>query len=191
VNVAAARAAASLISTDLARFASGALTGVTAISFDEFKQGVIDDAKFGSLRTFQGVEGFYITNARLKSPIGSDFEFWQHGRIMDEACRILYQAQLRFLSAGVRTNNGTGTIDERDAVRIEKEVTAQLEAVLLQPKNAEGFSGHVSALSYRVSRTQNVLTTKVLATELAIRPLGYPKTITTTVGYATNVALAA
>lgn len=190
LNELAVRASSELISTDLARFATGPLTGVVAISYDEFLKATVDDAKFSSLRTFQGVEGFYICNARLKSPVGSDFEFWQHGRIMDVACRVLYEAQLQFLSAGVRVN-GDGTIDERDAIRIEKEVTAKLEAVLLQPKNAEGFNGHVSALGYRVSRTQNVLATKTLASELAIRPLGYPKTISSVVGYATNVLAAA
>lgn len=190
VNQFAVRAAANLISTDLARYASGPLTGVVEIDYDEFRKATMDDAKFATLRTFQGVQGFFICNARLKSPMGSDFEFWQHGRVMDVACRTLYEAQLQFLSAGVRVNSD-GTIDERDAARIEKEVLAKLKAVLLEPLNAEGFAGHVSDLGYRVSRTNNVLTTKTLVSELALRPLGYPKTINTTAGYATQVAAAA
>ena len=76
--VVAARAAASLISTDLARTATGPVPSVVAISHDEFQTEVMDAAGFSTLRTFQGQEGFWITNARLKSPAGSDFEFWQH-----------------------------------------------------------------------------------------------------------------
>ncbi len=187
VNEMAVRASSQLVSTDLARYKSGPLTGVTAILYDEFKKATMDDQKFSTLRTFQGVEGFFICNARFKSPAGSDFEFWQHGRVMDEACRVLYESQLKFLSAGVRVN-ADGTIDERDAVRIEKEVQADLDAVLLEPRNAEGFNGHVTALVYTISRTAEVLKSRNLVSELAIRPLGYPKLVTTAVGYATAVA---
>lgn len=186
VGIFAAAAARNLISTDLARFASGPLPSVLNITHDEFKTEVMDSQKFATLRTFPGIDGFFATNARLKSPAGSDFTDWQFGRIMDEACRVTYEAQLNYLSAGIRTK-ANGTIDERDALRIEADITGKLNAVLRQPKNAEGTSGHVSDLAYRISRTQNLNSTKQLNSEVAIRPLGYPKFIVTQLGYALAV----
>lgn len=186
-----AAAARNLISTDLARFASGPLPGVLEITHDDYKLGAImDDAKISALRTFPGIDGFFIHNAKMKSPAGSDFQFWQHRRIMDEACRVTYEAQLRYLSAGLRTK-ADGTVDERDAARIEADITAKLQAALLTPKNAEGTTGHVSALAYRISRTHPLLTTNQLNSEVAVRPFGYPKFIVTQLGYAANVQQAA
>jgi hypothetical protein len=193
----ASRAAAALISEDLARGGStNPLPGVLAISHDEFQNETMDEAKFSTLRTWEGAEGFFIEGCRLKSPAGSDFEFWQHGRTMDAASKTTYEAQAPFHSNEFRTKPDK-TIDTRDALRVEKEVDSKLEAVLGRavqntgPKNASGTPGHVSDFAYRVSRTEPILTSKTLATEVAIRPLGYAKFITTTLGFAANVAAAA
>jgi hypothetical protein len=194
VNVFAARAARALISEDLARGGSTApLPGVLAITHDEFQTETMDEAKFSTLRTWEGAAGFFIEGARYKSPAGSDFEFWQHGRIMDAACKTVFEAQAQFHSVEFRTKPD-GSLDPADAARVEKEVDPRLEAVIGRgvqntgPKNASGLPGHVSDFAYRVSRTEKMLQTKTLATEVAIRPLGYAKFITTSLGFAANVA---
>jgi hypothetical protein len=194
VNPLAVRAASSLISEDLTRGGStNPLPDVIAISHDEFQSETMDEAKFCTTRTWPGAAGYFLTEARLSSPAGSDFEFWQHGRVMDAACRVVYEAQQPFQSNEFRTNSD-GTIDEADASRVEKEVDPKLEAVIGRgsqnagPKNASGTPGHCSDFAYRVSRTEPILTTKTLATEVAVRPLGYAKFITTTLGFAANVA---
>lgn len=191
LNAFAARATANLISTDHARYADGSITGIRTIAYDDFVSGgVLDALKASTLRTYQGAEGAYFKNARMKSAAGSDFQFWQHARIMLTACRVVEEAQRLFLSAGLRTIAG-GFIDERDAARVEKEVRARLKAILLEPKNAEGTDGHVSAVGYRVLRDHNVLGTGQLGTEVSVRPLFYPKTFKTQLGFATNVVGAA
>ena len=186
VNNMAARAAASLPSTDLARVASGSLTGVTAISHDEFRTEVLDSHRLTTARAWQGRSGFYITNGRLKSAAGSDFRYWQHGRIMDIASATAYQVQQLFVGIAVRVNSD-GTIDELDARRLETRAENALRAALTQPDNAEGTRGHVSELDYAIDRTNNVLTTETILAEVSIRPLGYPKTITTQLGFKANV----
>ncbi len=182
----AARAADVLVSTDLARFVDGSLTSVVEIQHDERQIEVLDQEKFTTLRTFIGAPGFFITNARFKSPLGSDFIFWQHGIVMDLACRTVYDAQLLFLSIALRTN-ANGTINEKDAVKLEEDVKEKLNAVLLDPLNAEGTPGHVSDFNYTVSRTANIQSTGILPTTVAIRPLGYVKQITTDIGFAVDV----
>lgn len=181
-NSVASRAAASLISTDLARVASGSLLGVVAISHDEYALQSIDNYRLTTARTWPGRSGFYLTNGRLKSEAGSDFTYWQHGRVIDTACTTTNGFQAEFIGVGVRTNTD-GTIDLRDKARFETKGTDQLSAVLTQPSNAEGTRGHCSAFSYTIDHTNDLAGTETLISEVSVRPLGYPKFITTTVGF--------
>jgi hypothetical protein len=170
------------MSTDASRVASGGLQGVTAISHDEYQTETLDVNRITTTRTWPGRAGFYITNPRLKSVAGSDFLYIQHGRVIDAACRRTYLSQQNFIGISVRTNTD-GTIDERDAVRLETRVEEALRADLTQPANAEGTPGHVSAVNYSIDRTNNVQTTFTILSEVGVRPLGYVKFITTTVGF--------
>lgn len=179
----AARAAASLISTDLGRVASGRLSGVVEISHDENFNEVLDQHKIATLRTHLGRSGFYVTRGRLKSPVGSDFSDWQLGRIMDVACRDVFIGQQNFLNVGVRTTS-VGAIDERDARRLETQIDSRLRSNLTQPTNAEGTPGQVSAVRYAIDRTNNILASSQLISEVAIQPLGYARFISTTIGFA-------
>lgn len=184
-------------STDLKRVNGGPVPGVAsksdgspAILHDEFKTEVMDAGRISTLRTYPTLGGAYVTNGRLKSVAGSDFEYWQHGILMDLACETVFAQQARWIGEGLRTN-ADGTIDEREAARIEKEVNSALAAILTQPIRAGGQQGHVSEVRYTVSRTNILLTTKTLVSEVAIRPLGYVDFITTTLGYRAAVVAAA
>lgn len=181
--MAASRAADSLISTDLGRYADGSLPGVLAVSHDEFLTTLLDEHKFITTRTWQGVPGFYLTNGRIKSAPGSDFLYWQHRRIMDVACETVIQAQLPFINRSVRTKQGSGAVDERDAINMEESVKSALTDNLLSPANAEGTAGHVSALDYVIDRTNNVLTSSTILSSVAVQPLGYAKILQTSIGF--------
>jgi hypothetical protein len=185
VNPVAARAASSLISTDLGRVASGALPGVVSISHDEARSPMMDAKRFTTLRTVQGRGGYYITNGRLFSSPGSDFRYWQHGRCMDTACRVAWVAQSSFIGASVRTV-GAGTLDPRDAARWEGPVRTSLDDALLSPESAEGTSGHVSACAYALDRANNVLASDSVKSTVGIKPRGYAKFIYTQLSYTIN-----
>jgi hypothetical protein len=195
VDEQAARAAASLISTDLARVASGSLPGVVAIAHDEFLNETLDAAGFTTTRTWPNRTGFYLTNGRIMAPAGSDFQLWQFGRVMDVACATTAETQQLFSSISVRTNppnvpndGDKGTIDERDAVRLETRVEAALAVVLTEPKSAEGTPGHVSAFAYTIDRSNNVVQGQTIISEVAVQPLGYAKFITTQIGFTPALA---
>jgi hypothetical protein len=182
----ATRALSSLISTDLARFADGALTGVLKIYHDEYLVEEMDSAKISTLRTWPGQAGFYITNAWMKAPAGSDFRYWQHRRCMDVACTEVVAKQQMFASISVAVT-ARGTIEETEAKSRETVVRRGLENKLMLPKNIEGSAGHVSAVAYTIDRTNDVLRTEELQTEVSIRPRGYVKSISTQLGFAANV----
>jgi len=184
----AIRAGIAPIGEDLARYNSGPLPGVVSLYRDENITPGLDDARFTTLRTFTGQAGFYITNCRLMSAAGSDFEFFQDGRVIDAACTITYAKLLRFLNDGVRVNKATaptppgpGTIDERDARYIEQWVNSGLRS---------GLSGQITDAFITVNRGDNLISSPNLRTTTSVEMLGYAKTITNTVGLE-NPAIAA
>ncbi len=182
----AAMGAAALPSTDLARKANGPVIGVYWISHDEYLNPEMDDAQFSTMRTRSNNSGYFIANARMKSPQGSDFRYWQHRRCMDIACRVTADLQEEFLSDNVATTD-LGTIEDSEAKVYESIVQRGLENALLLPKNVKGKPGHVSAIGYSVDRTVDLLRTETMETEVAIRPHGYVKNIVTKIGFAANV----
>jgi hypothetical protein len=113
---------------------------------------------------------------------------WPRRLIHDIASETAQAAGVEFIGRGVRAKtDGTGTIDERDALALEGEAQAKLEAQLVQPRNAEGSGGYVSAVRYTIDRTTNIITSETLYADVGILPLGSLSWIVTRVGYSLNV----
>ncbi len=185
----AERAAGADLSENLGRVASGSLR-VLAITNDEgANQAFIESHKINTLRTYDGQTGIFSTNGFLKSAAGSDFLYWDFGRVIDRACRIVYDTQQLWLLRKVRVlTDGTGRLDPRDAVRLEAAVRAALKDGLLDPINAEGFPGHVSGLEYVVDLNNNVLTTRQVKSTLRIVPLPPIESLATEIGFTGSLA---
>lgn len=191
----AMRAAGNVISTDLAQTSGaasvGALPGALSLTHDEFlAEAGLDNAKISTLRTYAQLQGFYITNCNLKSAVSSDFEFWQHRRIMDRACAIVSREHSLLISSSVLTKtDGTGSLTEFSAQSIEKRVQRALDnelgsgARILGPAAIDGTIGHVSDSRYQVDRSNNVLATKTLIATISIVPRGYLKHLEATISY--------
>jgi hypothetical protein len=52
---------------------------------DELANPGLDDSRFTVLRTHEDIQGVYVNNPRVFSASGSDFEFFQHRRVMNSA----------------------------------------------------------------------------------------------------------
>jgi hypothetical protein len=182
------RASRVLPSTDLSRFAEGSLNGVGHIYFDGNADRTLDAAGFATLRRHPGIPAYYISNGRLRAPIGSDFTDLQFGRVVDIACRGVYEAQLPFQGEGFRTQ-ADGSLDPNERADIKTAGNDKLAELLLRPKNARGRPGHVSSVSYEVDATHNLNTTSEVLSEVSIRPLGYSKVFKTTVGLKLNTGV--
>jgi hypothetical protein len=190
VNVVAERAAGSDLSENLGRKESGLLRGVRAISHDEGTNQQFSEAdKITTLRTYQGQAGFFVTNGYLKSPSGSDFLYWDWGRVIDVMCRTVFAAQDKWLLKKLRSlKDGTGRIDPRDGSRVNAAVRRALKAVLLDPTNIEGYKGHVSGLSYAVDETNDFLSSREMLSAAFAVPLVPVETIKTQLGFARSVS---
>lgn len=177
---AVARAAKQGIQRDLARTRNdsegGALPGVTKLYRDEFVTQALDAARFLTLRTFPGKNGFYITNGRTMAGPGSDFQLLQYRRLMDRALTVNYATMFPFLNDDAVDVADDGTIREIDARAIETQANAALKADLTSKKR-------VSATNIVLVRDGNILSTQTLKTKVRIRPRGYAKFIESEVGF--------
>jgi hypothetical protein len=186
----AARIASLSEEEDAAELDFGALQGVdirdangNIDEHDESANPGADDARFVTLRTWDG-EGtnVYINNPRLFSSPGSDFEFFQHRRVMNLAKKALRIYMQRRLSKPIIVNAKTGFILESQAVEIEAGANAVLRAELLgKPKASAGAFGPFEFI--KLSRTDNLLSTKTLTGQAGIVPLAYPKAILIDIGF--------
>lgn len=198
-NFVGLRAAGNVISTDLAQVSGadsvGAIPGCVAISQNEYlAESGLDAAKHGTLRTYANKPGFFLTNAWLHAAPGSDFEFWQHGRLMDQACRIISAFHTDQISKSFEVKgDGTGSLTEAAAQSLEKAAQRLLDSAIgsslrgIGPTRIDGKIGHVSDVAYQVDRTNNVITTKTIIATVSMIPLGYGKRFVTTLSFKLQV----
>jgi hypothetical protein len=151
---------------------------------DESVNPGLDDSRFTVLRTIDGKQGVYVNNCRILSAAGSDFEFAQHRRVYNEARRTLRLYFTDRLSAPVLVDAVTGFILESEALEIEAGADAAMRAVLRsKPKcSGGGIDGKASRFC-KLSRTDNLLSTKTLTVQGAVIPLAYPKAINIDLGF--------
>lgn len=89
--------------------------------YDEDKTGVLNNARFTTMRTIVGVPGRYITNGIMMALPGSDYEPVMRVRIMLEAARAYYAWSLHQLARRLRKQKATGYILPSVAIALEKD----------------------------------------------------------------------
>lgn len=161
----------------------GSITGVSIrdlngnpLRHDEAVNPGLDDSRFVTLRTHDGLQGVYITRPLLLSAAGSDYQLMPHRRVLNlgnDALRIYF---LRRLNSPVLVDRVTGFILEQEALEIEAGANAILRSTLLaKPKASDAY--------FVLSRTDNLLSTKTLTGDMRIVPLSYPEFINLNVGF--------
>lgn len=150
----------------LGRVRRGALSGIQYLYRDEGATPALHDARFTTLRTYQGRSGFYITRGNMMASQGSDFSTVQRRRVMDDACRIARSKILEYIEDDVRVDATTGTIDERDAQAFEAETNSVMRERLVK-------TGNASAVAVRLDRSVNLLSTDEQPVEVSITPKAY------------------
>lgn len=188
--IAAARLVSRPAHHDLGRKRDGALPSDVNIynkdgelvEVDSRVSDTLHGAKFGTLRTFDRQPGVFITRGNIMSGNASDIDRIPLRAVMDLGSEILQavgEEQLENYvvtnpSAGVQPGQGDvpgqdaipGAIREADARVIERELNSALENGLVAP-------GYVSAMRVSLDRTVDVLTSKSMAMDVELTPLGY------------------
>lgn len=176
-----ARIAATEAHTHPGQVDLGPLVDVLTSTRDERLTEVLDAQRYGTLKTFIGLTGTYCTRARLFAGAGSDYTQVMNRRVIDKACRIARAGLVRWLNKDLRVNPSTstvlagqpgapGTIDERDARRIEAAVGSLLNDGLVA-------TGNASAVVVQLSRVDNLLSTSTLNAKVRVTPKAYAESI--------------
>jgi len=168
---------------NLAEVDLGPLPGVTIRDSngnpDEHDEAInpgLDDSRFGTARTWDGVEGVYITWPRIFAPTGSDFQIAPYRRVMNLFCETVRLYMLHRIAKPIRVDKATGFILEADALEIEAGALAQLRTVLMKKPKA-------SDVQFVLSRTDNLISTQTLTGDGRLVPLAYPKFIEIVLGF--------
>jgi hypothetical protein len=161
----------------------GALVGVSIRDVngnpDEHDESInpgLDDARFTVLRTWEGESGVYINRPRIFSPGGSDYQLLAHRRVMNLGHAALQSYFRRRLNRPVLVSAATGFILEEEALEIEAGAREAMRALIMAKPKA-------SAVTFALSRVDNLLSTKTLTGDARIIPLAYNEFINLTVGF--------
>jgi hypothetical protein len=169
----------------------GAMVGVSirdtngnAKHHDETLNPGLDDSRSSVARTWNefGSAGVYPNRPRLHSAAGSDFQIAPHRRVMNLAHVALRAYFVRRLNKQVLVHTTTGFILESEALEIEKGADAILRSVLMAKPKASG-GGFPQGRFVRLSRTDNLLSTKTMTGQARIVPLAYPEFVSLDLGF--------
>lgn len=185
--VVAARQSAVTEEVNIADVNLGALTGVTirdsngnVDQHDEAVNPGLDDLRLITLRTYNEVQGVYVTRPLMFTAAGSDFDIVPKRLVMNTAEEVLRAFFIRRLNAPVIVDKRTGYILESQALEIEAGATAAL-------RSAIGAKPMASGWTVSISRTDNILSTKTMTVTARIVPLAYPEQINLEFGFSNPV----
>lgn len=150
---------------------------------------VVHDLGYICPRTFVGKAGYYWSDDTMAVSPSSDYALIPRRRTADKAYRIAYGVLVEELNDELEVN-GDGTILEGAARYIESVVE---DAIV----NAMGNAGELGSdpddpkdrgVRCVVDRTTNVAATNQIYVDVAIRPFGYAKYVSVTLGFGAGLA---
>ena len=162
-------------------------TNILSIDTDSAVRPALDAANFATLTTMPGLAGFYGCRAPTLATGGSDLNTIEANNVMNLAKTTAYAALAPQLGSTVIVDGSTGYITQASALGIEKTVNRQLRAVM----TATGGVQRASKVTFTVTRTNNILSTKQLIGVLAIVPLGYVQTILVPISFSNPTVVVA
>jgi len=147
---------------------------------DDALSPTLDVARLTSARQRKGLPGFYITNPRLLSPAGSDFDLLPKGLVMDVACTVVHQAGQISINDDLRTNSN-GTLYGPDAITIQNGILTKL-------KDATVAKSMCSAVGVVVDQTNNVQDTSSVNIAVTVQGKAYVLEEQVTIGFGSVAA---
>ena len=156
--------------------ANGALTSGLALStYSEGQINTLHVFGYMAVRSFQGLQGVFITDDLTLAAATSDFTSIARGRVMDKAVRLAYQTYVYELN---------DTIEVTDEGKLLPTKVSYIEDVIDRALRTRMLAeGNCSAVSVTVDPDQNVIATDTLEVVVKITPLGYLKSIIVKLGF--------
>ena len=132
---------------------------------------LLDDAKYITFREYDGLEDFYVTNARVMSPDGSDFRYIEDVRVVNRIVREVRKAGLPLLQEDIDVEDTQGELERR-----AKYMEAPLDDMV---RNKE-----ISSAQITVPEGQDIIRNERMDVVVRYVSRGYIRTIHVDIGRA-------
>lgn len=126
--------------------------------------GLLDDEKYLTFRQYEGLTGFYVTNARMMAPDGSDYRYAENVRIKNKLIRETRKEALKQLQVQVDMEDAQGSLET-----ISKFIETPIDEMV---RAKEISSGRII-----VPEDQDILVSETLQTIIRFVPVGYIREI--------------
>lgn len=156
----------------------GSLPNVQAIFRNEAATPGLAPARFTVLTTRPSKVGYFCEAGQMMASPGSDFTPVGNRRVMDIACTTAVGVAVNELNADLLVNPGTGTIQDREATKLEGIMTAALTNRLINRAPPDAV-----AVNSQVDRTNNVQATETVNWLIQVVPKGYARSVNLTLGF--------
>lgn len=128
------------------------------VGIDEYI-GVLDAASYLTFRQYDGLEGYYVTNARMMSPEGSDYRYAEDVRVKNKIIRKTRKEALLQLQSDVDMEDVDGDLSAKAQF-----IQAPLEDMV---KDKE-----ISSVQITVPEGQDILVTETMQVIIRYAPRG-------------------
>lgn len=142
----------------------------------------LNDKSYITFTTHQGRSGYFFMDAPLACPASDDYHYITHRRIINEAYRLAYQANLDFLLDEVPAN-ADGTIQAIYAKTIESAVVRLISTSMGEDLSSDANDIKDFGVKCFVDPTQNIVSTSKINQTIQIRPFGYNRWISVLLGF--------
>lgn len=135
--------------------AESKLSGLLPQGLEEDDIDALDSAGYLTFRKYDGLAGYYVTNARMMCPEGSDYKYAEDTRVKNKIIRLTRQAALKRLHEDV------------DLSDVDADLNAKAQFIIADVEKEMVDKGEISSISVTVPEGQDILATETL--ELVIR----------------------
>ncbi len=146
------------------------LLGLLPEGLDEDAIDALDQAGYLTFRQYDGLAGYYVTNARVMGPEDSDFRYAEDVRVKNKIIRLTRQAALKQLQADVDLENVDADLEAK-----AKFITADVEKQMVDKKE-------ISSLRVIVPTGQDILRTERMEMQIRYVPIGKIREIAISLG---------
>lgn len=126
--------------------------------------GVLDDAKYLTFRKYEGLENFYVTNARMMAADNSDYQYAERVRVMNKIVRETRKEALLQLQGEVDMSDPEGSLEA-----IAKFIETPLDNMARDKE--------ISAARILIPEGQDILSTEKLRIIIRYVPIGHIREI--------------
>jgi hypothetical protein len=159
----------------------GAVPNTRNIYQDELANPGLAAARFVTMQTRPNKNGYYFSGSPTMASTVSDYSIIPNTRVVNRAATIASAEFTEELDNDVRMDPTTGFVDGRDAENIDNTVTGALQSELIGAPGSS--SDECSAVTARMSRTDNLLSTSTGNATLNVLPKGYWRDINVSIGF--------